>query len=566
LARLSLENGRWHLSGDAQVAMVAKRLFPGARSEGPGGASFPATPRVMQDLVWLMQRFPIAAAEGRETELDSAVSSARAHARRRIEAAVQKHAASGARFKGTPRPYQSEGLAFALANQKVLIADDMGLGKTVMAMMLMAAEEVGLPALVVPQPHLVEQWSEMLDAFLEVGGELGLRVAVVSSRGTSKDDVRRGRDKIPDADIIIMHYGLVAYWKERLLDAGIPTVVFDEIGDLRHYGTDKYQACSAVSSAATHVCGLSGTPIYNYGDEIWSIMNAVDFQSLGPRDDFLREWCTAYGAHHPVRDPQALGAWLRREGLMIRRRKADVADQLPPKSRSVEHIDADDGLFRRAMDRAVPLLQQYQGADRWQKFTLSGRIGEDARRATGLAKVDGIAAFLATLLEAGEPVLAAVYHHDVVDALCERLAQWNPVCYTGRESSKEKNASKRGFIESESDLMFVSLRSTQGIDGLQKRARIGVVCELDWSPAIHAQFEDRLWRDGQTEHVLIYYLVSSVGSDPDMQAKLGLKIGQAKGILDDPFESEEDRQRDAEATKGFVSSMIERLAREMAAA
>jgi SNF2 family DNA or RNA helicase len=516
----------------------------------------------MQDLVWLMQRFPISGEPGHEDGLAEACNGARRHAVARIEAAAHRDAAVGARFRGEARPYQKEALAFMLANRKVLVADDLGVGKTVEAILLLASG-AGFPALVVVQAHLVTQWLEMLDAFLE-GADGGLRIAAIRTRGQSRDDVRRGRDRVPDADIIVMHYGLVSYWRERFLEHGIRTLIMDEVGDLRHRGTDKYAACSLLASQAEHVAGLSGTPVYNYGDEIWSVMNAIDFQCLGPHDDFTREWCSAYGTHHVVSDPAALGAYMRREGMMIRRRKAEVMAEMPRKHRDIVFVDSDDTEYRRQMQEAVPLLRQFQGADRFGRFTLSGRIGEHARRATGLAKIDGMVAFLATLLEAGEPVVAFAYHHDVVDALMAGLAPWHPRAYTGRETAREKDAAKADFIGGRSNLLIVNLRSATGIDGLQHRARVAVVCELDWSPAIHTQAEDRLWRDGQGLAVLVYYLVCSAGSDPDMQAKLGLKIGQAKGILDDPLETEDDRARDAEATKGFVATMVTRLAAEFA--
>lgn len=563
LARLSLagSGARWELHGDPQVALVAKRLFPGTRSLGQGACSFPNTPRVLQDLAWLRTRYPISAAEGHEVALEDASSGAVRHAVRRIEAEARRAAPVGIRFKGTPRPYQEEALAFTLANEKIILADDTGLGKTVMAIMLLASG-AGFPAVVVAPTHLVTQWTEMLAVFLETEGPEGIRIAAIRGRGTSKEDVRKGRDQVPDADVIVMHYGLVSWWKERLLQADVKTLILDEVSELRHFGTDKYSACSLLSSAARHVVGLSATPTYNYGDEMWSVANAVDFQCLGPRDDFLREWCTAHGTKHPVADPAALGAHLRREGLMLRRRKLDVQDQMPPKHRSVEMVDGDDGKFRTLMREAIPLLRRFGSADRHERFSLSGRIGEEARRATGIAKAGGAAAFIATLLEAGEPVVAFAYHHDVVDTLKEALSAWNPVAITGRETPRQKDQAKADFIEGRSQVVIVSLRATTGIDGFQKRARCAVFCELDWSPAIHTQGEDRLWRDGQEDPVMVYYLVSAVGSDPDMQAKLGLKIGQAKGILDDPFESEADRERDDEATKGFVSEMIGRLSRE----
>ena len=577
---------RWKIYGDPSVTLLAKRLFPGAQGRGARYATFPATPRTMTDLIWFMQRFPIAVLDTHQAAFAAACTAATDHAARRAAtnaAASTMTAKPGLLFTGQPRHYQEECLAFGMTNERCLIADDMGLGKTVEAIMLLATANEW-PALVVVPPHLLPQWQEKLPEFLAVKGATdagplfaspgpsadpaatsGLKLATITSRGTSKEDVRKGRDTVPDAHIILTHYGLLSHWRERFEAAGIRAVVFDEVQDLRHRETDKYNAASVVASSARYVWGLSGTPIYNYGDEMWAIMNILDFQSIGPRDDFIREWCTPLGnGKQLVKDPRALSAYLRREGMMIRRRKTDVANELPPKHRIVHRIDASTGIFRDAMETAIPLLARYDSASRFEKFSLAGRIGDDTRRATGLAKADAAAAFLTTILEAGEPVVIFAHHHDVVDALTERLQPWNPVCMTGRQTRDEKTAAKTAFLDGTSQVMIIALRAATGIDGLQNRARIAVYVELDWSPAVHAQGEDRLHRDGQPDPVLVYYLVCSLGTDPDMEAKLGLKIQQAKGILDDPFESEEDRRRDEEATQSFLSQTITRLRAQFA--
>ncbi|MEI0746946.1 ATP-dependent helicase, partial [Pseudomonas aeruginosa] len=63
------------------------------------------------------------------------------------------------------------------------------------------------------------------------------------------------------------------------------------IQDLRHTNTEKYAAASELAALAEDVIGFSGTPIYNRGHEIWSITNILEYQCLGDRDSFAREWC-----------------------------------------------------------------------------------------------------------------------------------------------------------------------------------------------------------------------------------------------------------------------------------
>ncbi len=74
---------------------------------------------------------------------------------------------------------------------------------------------------------------------------------------------------------------------------------------------------------------------------------------------------------------------------------------------------------------------------------------------------------------------------------------------------------------------MMSLRSGAGVDGLQEVCRVGVFGELDWSPMTHKQCLGRLFRDGQTQEVIGYFLHCEDGSDPTVMEVLGIKRGQA---------------------------------------
>jgi SNF2 family DNA or RNA helicase len=73
---------------------------------------------------------------------------------------------------------------------------------------------------------------------------------------------------------------------------------------------------------------MSGTPVYNYGGEIWEIFDILEENSLGDKYDFQREWCSSMGnGKFKVDDPEALGRYLRENHLLIRRTKKDVGIQ-----------------------------------------------------------------------------------------------------------------------------------------------------------------------------------------------------------------------------------------------
>ena len=87
--------------------------------------------------------------------------------------------------------------------------------------------------------------------------------------------------------------------------------------------------------------------------------------------------------------------------------------------------------------------------------------------------------------------------------------------------------------------------------------------ELDWSPAVHSQAEDRAHRMGQTDSILCYYLVSGSGSDQDMQDALGLKVSQFVGLMGDEPQSQSDALIGAQAARQYVERLVGRLLGEV---
>lgn len=276
-------------------------------------------------------------------------------------------------FKGQLTDFQQEGLAFLLRCDRCLLADEMGLGKTVQALAWLC-QTGAYPAMVVAPPHLMRNWENEIARFVQKPDGSPLRVHVI--RGLKPY-------ALPPADIYLMHYLLLRGWKEALPEMALPTVIFDEIQELRHSGTEKYSAASLLAEAAQRVVGLSGTPIYNQGAEIWNVVNILDFHVLGDYESFTREWCYGYG-NRIVQKPDLLGEHLRAEGLMLRRTKQEVLKELPPKRRLVMTVDSDEGVYRRLMEPGEPDPPPDAGSRRRQR--LSARPlgnGDRAGRAAG---------------------------------------------------------------------------------------------------------------------------------------------------------------------------------------
>ncbi len=543
----------WVIKGEPCVTELAKRLFPGSAGHGRGEARFTAHRRIVGDLHWLMLRYPLTVKEQDEKRWQEALLEARAYALRREAARLLPESAippEGA-FEGDLLPFQQRGLAFLLQNDRALLADEMGLGKTVQALAWLSSTQA-FPALVIPPAHLIRNWEAETGRFLRINGR---KPTVHIIKGLKPY-------KLPTADIYLMHYLLLRGWKKELPEAGFQSVIFDEVQELRHAGTEKYSAASLLSTAVGKVIGLSGTPIYNKGGEIWNVVNILDFHFLGDWESFSREWCYGYGNAVVVK-PELLGDHLRREGLMLRRTKREVLPELPPKRRLVQEIDLDDDVYRTLIQPVLEKLlhwKQDESLSASQRAILEEQISQEERQATGLAKAPYVCQFVKALLENGEKVLLFAHHHKVMDDYKKELKAFAPAFITGRETGAQKEDGVRRFMEGKTDLCCISLRAASGLN--LQRAGCVVFGELDWSPAVHSQAEDRAHRIGQEDSLLCYYLVSPGGSDMDMQEALGLKVSQFVGLMGDTPLTPEEAALGATMARSHVQHLAERFTNE----
>ena len=540
----------WTIKGEPCVTELAKRLFPGCDGRGRGVARFTAHRRIIGELNWLMLRYPLEVRESDRARWEGALEDAREYAVRREQALRMPQTATppAGSFSGELLPFQKQGLAFLLSTRRCLLADEMGLGKTVQALAFLATT-AAYPAILVVPPHLIRNWQREVERFLSPDDRL--RVHVI--RGLTPY-------ALPEADIYIIHYLLLRGWKDVLPGFGFRTVIFDEMQELRRNGTGKYSAASLLSEACENCIGLSGTPIYNNGGEIWNVVNIIDFHFLGDWESFSREWCYGYNTA-VVAKPELLGAHLRAEGLMLRRLKSDVLTQLAPKRRLVQEIDWDDAVYRELMAPVARQLQLLRATDDpSRRAIIVDAISQTQRQATGIAKAPFVCAFVRALVEGGEKVLLMAHHHAVMDIYKNELKALRPGFITGRETDKQKDEAADAFMAGRTDLLCISLRSASGLN--LQRASCVVFGELDWSPAVHSQAEDRAHRIGQKDSLLCYYLVSPKGSDRDMQDALGLKVSQFVAIMGDAPQSREDQFIQQSEARERIRQLVARIERE----
>jgi superfamily II DNA or RNA helicase len=546
----------WLLNVEPHVAVKLKRVFPRIPAATHGTIKISDTIDTCRELAWFLERYPLV---GDGDVLEHLAARASAHRERETLVAQLLAGMREARpfdLALPPRAYQRVAADMCLASGGLLLADDLGLGKTCTGICVIS-EPAARPALVVTLTHLPKQWQAEIKKFAPQ-----LRTHVLRD-GPLYDlcnppgrRAKKGQEllirELPD--VIITSYSKIAKWAEHLAPI-VRSVVFDEAQELRRTESAKASAAKHVAESATYRLGLTATPIYNYGDEIFNVIDVVRPGELGTREEFLTEWCS----YERIIDPKSFGTYIRDAGLMLRRTRADVGRELPELSRVPHQVDCDAAALASIETAATSLAQiilASSGNARGDAMRAAEELSMLVRQATGVAKAPYVAEFVRMLVESGEKVLVYGWHRDVYEIWNERLHDLKPAMYTGSESTAQKEEARRRFVEGETPVLLMSLRSGAGIDGLQHHARTIVFGELDWSPGVHDQCCGRLHRDGQGEPVVAYYLIADSGSDPIVADVLGVKSDQAAGIVDPNADLVEKLQNDGERIKRLAETYL----------
>lgn len=500
---------------EPHVAIKLKAIFPSIPRASAGPFKLPANDATSADVSWFLQRYPLKASA---IDLDDLERRRTAFVRVQDEMAsilsptYQPPLYAGLRDGQSIRPHQARAIEMIRRFGGVLVGDEMGLGKTYTgggACLLPGA----LPATIVCPTHLRSQWAQKLREFTT------LEPHVIT--GTKPYP-------LPPCDVRIFAYTQLQGWADMLPLLGTGLVVFDEGHELRHgRETQKGVAAHRLAQSAGMRMVMTGTPVFNYGNEIWQIMQYCRPEVLGEYDDFVREWCSL---GREVKDPEALGTYLREQHAMIRK-----VSPGPKPNIIVQTIDHEVEALDRVEHLAHALAIRASTGSFEERGQAIRELDMMMRLNTGVAKAKAVAKYARIVAEAGEPLILLGWHRDVYDIWLDELSDLKPVMYTGTESPARKEEAKRKFLAGESDIFIMSLRSGAGLDGLQARAKVTIFGELDWSPQMHAQCIGRLNREGQAcwpEPVTAIFLVAVDGSDPPMMDVNGLKASQAHGIVD----------------------------------
>lgn len=404
------------------------------------------------------------------------------------------------------RPYQTDGVRWMWKLTELgmggILADDMGLGKTLQTLTLI--QKRGGRALVVCPSSLVSNWAGEAEKWVP---ELSVALHVGNKRG-----------EIPQVDLLITSYAILRIDAEKFHAEEFEIAILDEAQQIKN---PEAQISKAVFKLkATHRFAVSGTPVENSLQDLWSIMNFSLPGYLGPRKAFAERF------EKPLRkggDPALARRLSRRiKPVVLRRLKTEVAKDLPDRIEQVRYCDLtpkQSSVYRQLLKESRSQVQAADdGKKRMVALTALLRLRQaccDLRLLPGMKvedkdagiKLDELEQLLEEAIAGGHRVLIFSQFVKLLQGVVPILLGKNwDYCYLDGQTKKRAEVVDR-FQEGKVPVFLISLKA--GGVGLNLTAADTVI-HLDpwWNPAVEAQATDRAHRIGQKNVVTSYKFIT----------------------------------------------------------
>jgi hypothetical protein len=443
-------------------------------------------------------------------------------------------------------PYQVEGAAFLAGRGRAMLADDMGLGKTLQAIAaatLLQDEEGVRRTLIVCPASLKHQWARELARFT------GQQAVVVQGRRAEREELYGIR-----APFTIANYELVLRDHDAIQRRLSPDLlILDEGQRIKNWRTKTASSVKALETRFAFV--LTGTPLENRLEDLYSLMQVVDPRVLGPLWSFLLEFHVVDPAGRVLGYRNLSELRRRLASVMLRRDRRLVADQLPAR---IDHrLDVDlDGKQREVHDEALAAASRLAAIMKKRPLTPSeehrmmaalqrARMACDAAglvdgQTQGSPKLRELADLLSSLCVDGDHKVVVFTEWERMSRMVEELAQGmglGTVRLHGGIDTKKRGTLIERFHDDPLARVFIS--TDAGATGLNLQCASALVnLDLPWNPAVLDQRIARIHRLGQRQSVQVFVMVAT---DSYEERVAGLVAGKRR-LFDnavDP-EGEED--------------------------
>jgi SNF2 family DNA or RNA helicase len=335
------------------------------------------------------------------------------------------------------------------------------------------------------------------------------------------------------ADITVLNYEIVHAHHARLALRRPKALILDESHYVKNPRAKRTAATRKLANALDPrglKLALTGTPVMNHPEELISQLRIIGrLEDFGSGAKFARRFQGA-GAEERIH-------WHLRRRCFVRRLKSEVLPQLPPKRQVVVPVALDNEReYRQAEEDVIAWLREQP----LELTELEARVAATLRaerlaqlnvlrRLAARGKLGAAMAWIDDFRESEEPLVVFSGSREVQEHLLKRFP--DALHIVGDDSVEKREAAVQAFQAGEGDLIVCATRvAGQGIT--LTRASNVVFLDLEWTPAMHDQAEDRLHRIGQEESVTAWYLLAAQTIDETMVELISRKRGIVGAVTD----------------------------------
>ena len=465
---------------------------------------------------------------------------------RRLQAAGEPRAVTAPAGLGiTLRPYQLHGVAWLqyLREQHLagILADDMGLGKTAQVLTHLLIEKqqgrLDRPALIVLPTSLLFNWQAEAQ---RITPELRL----LSLQGPDRGDLFAA---IAQADMVLTSYPLLWRDLDVLAARQFHMLILDEAQTVKNAASRSADAVRRIQ--ARHRLCMTGTPLENNLGELWTQFDFLMPGFLGDMRSFARLWRKPIEVNGETLRAQLLAQKVR--PFILRRRKDDVASELPPRTEVIKRLRLQGKQrelyesVRVAADEQVRRILQRKGFDGAQISILDALLklrqvccdphllkGKQTPPDMERAKLDMLTDMLPPLVAEGRRVLVFSQFTEMLELIAASLDELDLpyLMLTGKTPAAQRGKVVRQFQNADAPVMLISLKA--GGVGLNLTAADTVIhTDPWWNPAVEEQANARAHRIGQDKAVFIYKLLIEGSIEERILQLQACKSALAEGVL-----------------------------------
>jgi SNF2 family DNA or RNA helicase len=447
-------------------------------------------------------------------------------------------------FLGILRPYQKAGYNWFHFLRKYnfggCLADDMGLGKTVQTLALLQKikeenHDIGVhsTSLIIMPTSLVYNW-------LNEAKKFAPKLKIHAHTGSFRN---KDIEIFSNYDLVITTYGVSRVDIELLKTFFFEYIILDESQNIKNPASKSFKAVKTLKSQFKLI--LSGTPVENTVNDLWTQMSFINPGLLGSQTLFYTEFVIPIEKKKDEEKASKLQALIK--PFVLRRTKTQVATELPPKTENLFYcqmsevqkeyyeeikseyrnellLNLEGGAFKKSQ------IQVLQGLTKLRQIANHpGMVDEDYKGDSG--KFENVIHTLENVLSRGHKVLVFsqfVKHLNIYRKYFD--AENTPYAYLDGATTKRGDVVKEFQTNSEIKLFLISIKAG-GVGLNLTEADYVFILDPWWNPAVEQQAIDRTHRIGQTKNVFIYKFITKDSVEEKILALQNRKRKVAESLI-----------------------------------